>query len=41
MLRVVFPQAQNGERDALCNDDEECVLEPQRIALDLASINEF
>ncbi len=41
MLWIVFPEAKNGERDALGNDDKKSVLEPQRVALDLASINEF
>jgi hypothetical protein len=41
MFWIVFPQAKNGERDALGNDDKECVLKRQRVALDLASINEF
>jgi hypothetical protein len=40
-FRIVFPQAENGQRDALGDDDKESVLEPQRVVLDLAPINEF
>jgi hypothetical protein len=41
MSWIVFPRTENGERDTLGDDDKECVLKPQRVALDLASINEF
>ena len=41
MFWIVFLLAENGQRDALGDDDKECVLEPQRVALDLAPINEF
>jgi hypothetical protein len=40
-FRIVLPQAENGQRDALGEDDKECVLELQRVALDLTPINEF
>lgn len=41
MFWIVFPQAKNGERDALGDNDKERVLKPQRVALNFAPINEF
>jgi len=41
MSWIFFSLAENSERDALGDDDKECVLKPQRIALNLASIDEL
>jgi hypothetical protein len=40
-FRVVLAHLHNGQRDALGNDHEKSVLEPQRVALDLAAIHEL
>ena len=40
-LRIVFAQMQNGERNTFGNDDEKRMLNPKRITLDLAPINQF
>ena len=40
-FRIVFWQAHDGERNALRDDDKEGVLEPKRVALDFAAIDQF
>ena len=39
--RIVFVQAEHRERDAFGDDDEIGVLEPQRVALDVAAVDDL
>ena len=41
MPRIVVAQAQHGERDALGDDHQKSVLKEQRVAFDLAAIDQL